>query len=178
MSASQAPCQKSPRARGYLWPLRPGALHGEGKGAVSTATTGPLPAGHVRPHPGSRRHLPARPKRAGSREHGPAPGAHVPGHRPPHHSLTQMASSSSHAGPARAIPAAAAHSRLCSPLGLPRPQLRRVQMPPPLPSRSPPLSSRCHVCQSMRTRRREAARKKCSLGIVVCSKAELENRQV
>lgn len=89
-------------------------------------------------------------------------------------SLTQIASSSSsHADPARAIPAAAALGRLRSPLGLPRPQLRRVQMPPPLPNGTPPPSSRCHVCQSMRTRRGEASRKKCLLGAVVCSRAGL-----
>lgn len=63
------------------------------------------------------------------------------------------------------------------PLGLPRPQLHRVQMPPPLPSRCPPPSSRCHVCQSMRTRQGEAAGKKCLLGIVVFNKAGLEDPQ-
>lgn len=118
--------------------------------------------------------LPVCPTRAGSRGRGPQRRAHVPPPPGPQlRSLTEIASSSSHARPTRAIPAAAAYGGLRSPLRLPLPQLRRVQQPRPLPSRSPPPSSRCHVCQSMRTRVGEAAGKRCLLGVVVCSKAGL-----
>lgn len=50
---------------GSLWPLRPGALRGEITGATPAASP---PAGYAHPHPGARRHLPARPGRARSRE--------------------------------------------------------------------------------------------------------------
>lgn len=114
--ASQAPCQKSPRAPSYLQPRRRGALHRGSTRAVPLSPLqppGPRQPGMHAPIPVARGifpHIQEGPG-AGSREQGPSPGAHVPRHRPPRHSLTQMASSSSHAGPARAIPAAAAHRR-------------------------------------------------------------------
>lgn len=65
---------------------------------------------------------PLHPGKAGSRT---ARGTHVPARPDPPgpgtYGLTQIASSSPHAGPARAIPAAAAHGGLRSPLWLPRP---------------------------------------------------------
>lgn len=72
-------------------------------------------------------------------------------HVSPVRSLTPIASSSPHA---RAIPAAScrlhpAPAHAC--------QLHLGQQLRPLHSRSPPPSSRCHVCQSMRTRLGEAA---------------------
>lgn len=136
--ATQAACQKSPSSPGLpptpaLWSdLRGG--HG-GRPAASPAAAGSLPVWHARSHPGGWRHLPTYLRRARGRKRGPAHGAHVLARPEPlYYSLTQIASSSSHAGPARAIPAAAAHRGLRSPLGLPRLQLRRVQMPPPLPA--------------------------------------------
>lgn len=184
VSTAQAPSQRLPSAprlpdSGLLSTFErrstPQGGHGDRSAASRTATGSP-PVQHACPHPGARRHhLPASPGSAGSRELGPARRAHVPSRPEPQcHSLTQTASGrSSHAGTTRAIPAAAAPSRLRSPLGLPRPQLRRVQPPPPLPNCSPPPSSRCHVCQSMRTTLGEPAREKCVLGVVVCSTAEL-----
>lgn len=100
----------------------------EGTGAaplVSRAATRCPPAQLAHPSPGALRQLSARPgeSREKSARRGTRGARGSPGPDPwPHSLLTQVASSSSsHAGPARAIPAAAAHRRLSSAPGLPRP---------------------------------------------------------
>lgn len=107
-----APPQSCARGAHTEWPPRTPAPWRAPRGghadrpAASPAATGSPPAPHACPHPGAWKQLPARPARAGSRERGPRRGEHMPPlPGPQRHSLTQTASSSSsHAGPTRAIP--------------------------------------------------------------------------
>lgn len=143
VSAAPAPCEGSPSACELPPAPVPRSALRRGLGArpaASPAATGFPPAWHARPYPGGRRHLPARPGWPRSREREPARGAHVP-------APARTSAPKPHPGrqqqqprrPGPRHPRAAAHGRLWSPVGLPSPQLRRVQMPPPLPNRSPPL---------------------------------------
>lgn len=115
----QAPCEAAPRGCSARAP-------GE-QGTASASLSPPWPGAHApRRVPGA---APARQARAGSGEHRPVRGRTCrPARTPqaPRLQLTQIASSSTHAGPVCAIPATAARPRLGSSLA----QRARPPAPP------------------------------------------------